>query len=162
LLSPIVDEGEPIVSPAMATPTMVLVYARKEPERSVSICGQLRTQPKTSEIPILLAVNKYAIGQGNEIVSFRLAREFRVFRATDGLTPIVRFRSCALARVICAMDTRSTRGSDTPRSDELRLLGPIICDRGAGVLGCRHPFDRAPLRLRPTAALDRLGGLPPP
>ena len=36
-------------------------------ERTVSICGQRWNRPEIAEVPILLAVNKCAVGQGNEI-----------------------------------------------------------------------------------------------
>jgi len=68
LLCP-VDEDSTTISPPTPTPTpnVILVCARKEPERTVSICGQLWNRYGIADLPILLAVNKYAIAQGHEI-----------------------------------------------------------------------------------------------
>ena len=61
------DEGKPSVSPTTSKPTVILVFARKEQEKTVSICEEIRNLPEIASVPILLAVGTYDITRGNAV-----------------------------------------------------------------------------------------------
>ena len=61
------DEGKPSVPPMASKPTVILVFARKEEEKTVSICREIRNFPEIATVPILLAVGKYDMAQGNAV-----------------------------------------------------------------------------------------------
>ena len=58
-----------LISPLPVDPKLILVYAQKEPTDTAAICRQLRGVRETASSPILLAVGRYQIGQGNDLRS---------------------------------------------------------------------------------------------
>ena len=46
---------------------IILVYTRKEQKNTLTICEHLRNSPENSATPILLAISRYEIPQGNAV-----------------------------------------------------------------------------------------------
>lgn len=61
------DEGTLSPEVLSSTPRLILLYARKDEEGTLSICRQLREAPATAGAPILVAISRYEIVVGNRV-----------------------------------------------------------------------------------------------
>ncbi|MBW8042597.1 MAG: hypothetical protein FVQ85_21740 [Planctomycetes bacterium] len=64
--APLNDE-ETAVSSMPAAAKVIIVYSRKNPKNTLSICEQLRNSPECSGASILLVINRYEISQGSGV-----------------------------------------------------------------------------------------------
>ncbi len=66
-ITPLNNEGTGIDAPISGTPTLMLVYAQKEPESTIAICECLRKDPEGATVPILLVIGRYKMSQFYEL-----------------------------------------------------------------------------------------------
>lgn len=85
---PLNDEGTGIDAPISRIPTMMLVYAQKEPENTIAICEHLRKDPKGATLPILLVIGRYKMSQFHEL-------RRRMENITAIITPFKKEEICA-------------------------------------------------------------------
>ena len=60
----LLDDEEISISMIPEGAELAVVYARQSEAKTLAICNQLRRAPRTSAVPILLVISKYAIVQG--------------------------------------------------------------------------------------------------
>ena len=61
------NDGETALSCNPETSNLIIIYARKDEEKTHSICEQIRKTQKGQEMPILLVISRYQIPQGNDV-----------------------------------------------------------------------------------------------
>lgn len=62
-----VADGELVASKVPAAAKVIVAFAQEKEEDTMSLCEDLRSLPETSDVPILLVINRYQITQGNAV-----------------------------------------------------------------------------------------------
>ena len=61
------EDGSSIEFPLPTIPEVALVFAGTDPANAADLCRQLRENPATAKVPILFAIGRYHLSEGNEV-----------------------------------------------------------------------------------------------